>query len=314
LFLISGEKKSQDGPLRFHSNVYEGDVLATGPGSHAEILVGKETLVTIHEDSALKFLEGAPGTTAILLTSGSLDLAVSRAGSAVTIHTPGATAVTWGGLIRISLADEPKPSLHTKMGQTIAFGMPARILGQPSAQREVFHAVEGSFQLRPASPGGRSITVEAGQAAQVVKGQVKTSVSAVPLQSPLPLPVIDRHTRPSAEGLQHLAARQRREAEALEHAVLEALGIKNPMPADDSSHHAILATTDGFPSLFQQQPFAQQPQPQPIPTAIIPTTGTPGVPSSPQPSPPTQTPPSPSPPSSGLLSGIHLPGLGLGNR
>ncbi len=128
-------------PLRFHDGVSSGDQLTTGAGGVLEVLVGRHALVTLDENSSLQFLDESPGHTVLQLTRGEVRLAVARAEDTLTVHTPTATTVTHGGLIRINMIVGKRQALRQR-GDWEAHAMPV-----------VFTPIPSGGGARTAGPG-----------------------------------------------------------------------------------------------------------------------------------------------------------------
>ncbi|MGH7232768.1 MAG: FecR domain-containing protein [Nitrospiraceae bacterium] len=314
---VTPDMGEQIRPLQFHDAVNDGDVLATGPGSLVEVLVDQAVFVRLHEHSTLRFLEGKPGTTAIHLKTGQARLSVARAGPAVTIHTPAATTVTWGGLIHITVtanhdqadaARQDAGSFRPEVRHT------SILMKNLSDRVETFDVLEGAFQLRSWMPGETSVTVQPGQRIQVTEGHIgKPMAISTTSQEAHTLPAVVLHTRTSEQGVRHIAAQQKLQAEALQRAMMESLESET-METDNATRSAIISTTGATLPTFAQP----TPQPVSVPGVVIATTGTPAS-QLPQPSPMGPGPSSGPGSSSGhgpgsLLDRILPPGLRFDRR
>ncbi len=252
-------------PLRFHDGVSSGDQVTTGAGGVLEVLVGRHALITLDENSSLQFLDESPGQTVLQLTRGEVRLAVARAEGTVTVHTPTATTVTHGGLIRINMIAGKRQALR-QPGDGEAHAMPVVFTPIPAAtgpgqpgQVETIQVMEGTVQLRSSAPGASVVNVEAGQNVQVVAGQAGKPFP-IPSASgdKYALPAAEPHARIPDAGMQNLVAQQRTQAEALQRLLLGPTDIKNPLKENAatsaflSTDGVIISTTGAGQTLSQQ--------------------------------------------------------------
>ena len=265
---------SRDGrqvPIRFHDTVNNGDEITTGAGGMVEIIINKQALVTANEETTLKFSGEPLGYTEVELTKGDVQIAISRGDQALKVQTPTVTALTYGGLLTITVTQDKQGRAAARRGNDVSAIRPiANRDDIRTGQQETFHVLEGRIQVHTASASS-SITVETGQGLEIVAGQIKgvTTMLLSPMM-PVPLPASEHHAITPARGIEEVATRERAEAEALQHVLL---GTTSGTPRNIEIRNVLLATSFGMPNALQgqtQQPPLNPANPSNVTGTVIP--------------------------------------------
>jgi hypothetical protein len=254
-------------PVQFHAGISSDDVVSTASGSHVQVLVGNQAVVTVRGDSTIRFLDVRTGHTALHVQEGEIELAVARTGAAVTIHTPSATAVTWGGLIRIAV--------HPHQDEALRY--------------EAFQVAEGTAQIRGTGSSSRTVALERDHQVIATAGVLGQTMSSPAFtQDARPLPATDGHALTPEIGLRYLKDREKKEAEALLQATLQSMGLSIAASPQAATDVVISTTGTNFgsapPAAVPVQPVPSQPvtavsiqpvaaqtfQPAPLPSPAAP--------------------------------------------
>lgn len=90
--------------LKFGDTLVFGQLVITGVASQAEILIGRQELVTVSEHSAVRIMEGHSGTPSLNIDEGTIRVAVVESrlntGESMKVKTASTEATSHGGCFR----------------------------------------------------------------------------------------------------------------------------------------------------------------------------------------------------------------------
>ena len=219
-------------------------------GGAIELLLGKQVLVSAQDEATLRLSTDSASHPEVQVSTGTVRIAVSQGDQAIKIRTPSATAITYGGLVLVTVASGHERTADlNRRPHTIR--LVAGFRENRGVQHETLAVLEGRVQLQAITSPDPPISIEAGQGVDIVTGQIKRVVTMTP--KPMPparLCATEAHVFTPAQGIEQVVARDRSEAETLQQVLLENLDTAEPQAG---LRDIILSTSLSLPSLLQGQ-------------------------------------------------------------
>jgi hypothetical protein len=173
--------------LKFRGPIIYGDSISTSKDSTVGLLVGQNSLLTMHELSEVRITESANNRRMLELAHGRVCVAMSTSGSEaqapLTLKTP-TTVVTAmpGTLLSVEVAGSPNESSRIRRNDE----RPIHVaMSTPSAQRgaiiETYHVIEGSIDIVSQASSAAPVHLRTGQSLRMTGG-----VMGRPFVGPVP--------------------------------------------------------------------------------------------------------------------------------
>ena len=249
--VTSPDKLDQGPTLNFGDALRYGDQVQTGVDGRAEILIGRQEVVTLEQDTLARLHPPTNGTSLIELQEGTARVAVAtgqlETQEQVSVKTGSTLALTKGGIFRVTTSET-----DVKIGTTatlqdtkkLLVGYPSHtIMAKTKEASVVYEVEEGTLTL---TGKGQSVLVQAGQSVKVVDGNVGVPVDSSERTRTLsPLTAIDQHRNTPKAGLAHLSSQEMQQAEVLGN-VLSAATNEDPeelKEQGESEKEVVLAST-----------------------------------------------------------------------
>ncbi|MCA9466654.1 MAG: hypothetical protein KC643_14605, partial [Nitrospira sp.] len=235
--------------LKFGDTLVFGQLVITGVASQAEILIGRQELVTVSEHSAVRIMEGHSGTPSLNIDEGTIRVAVVESrlntGESMKVKTASTEATSHGGVFQVTVGRSAGRAVSSVGSESREI---LRVSYSSIAQREpsvvTYRVDEGMLQVEA---NAQSILMEAGQSVEVVDGHL-----GIPFSTPPGLPLAPRltavadHRNTPQAGISYLASQEMTQAGILG----EVLGgiaaqVEQVEEEPKAEQNVILATTGG---------------------------------------------------------------------
>ena len=255
---LSGDQltvQNSDGSkvLHFRDAVNVGDQITTGNHTVADVLIGNRAVVTLGPGTAAQFMTVSDEQTTIQVSQGLVRVvaAASALGKQgmVTVQTPTGQVQTRGGIVRV-LVDAPiGVAEHAPAGEARPYRAsysPSITVAALTPSRATIQVEEGSAEIL-AGAGGKTMTLQAGQAVTIQSGQVG-AISKFVNQAGGRVGVLATagHSQTPKEGRDHLVALQVEQATALGNALTGAAETgEGKSGRKDDSKNVINGATGG---------------------------------------------------------------------